>query len=272
MNNYIDRLGRIHTKPIKPNDDFPTNNAWIYTAFYKTLCSMNDEEIGDVQITDAISQCKVDEGLYSRHPLPYALSRNMTPVSHDEIIGIAMLSHKASVAITNRSNDGAYFCDIVGYEKKPKTNFFKQLIAWVAYLYRVIVKKESQRRITKDYPDLFGVFFTHRRQYRYIYESLSMHKRSLTNAICWASARLFDIATNNITPLHYLSTVRMYQKNNNSILFMFILKAMDRSIMRKYGDKPVEKLLEEYLLDGTGNVDKNHPWLVKIREYYNKGE
>jgi hypothetical protein len=64
----------------------------------------------------------------------------------------------------------------------------------------------------------------------------------------------------------------MSQKNNNSILFTFVLKAMDRSIMRKYGDRPIEKLLEEYLLDGTGNIDKNHPWLVQIREYYNKGE
>ena len=273
MNNYFDKMGRLHTKPMKASGDYPTNNAWIYTAIYKTLQMMNDKNIGDVNVQEAMSLCKVKEGVYSRHPVPYATQPNMVPVSHDEIIGISMLSYKAALGIAKKSSDDAYFCDIVGYERKPDSSLFQKIHAWILYLYRIIIKKENERRITKDYPALFGVFFTHRRQYRYIYESMAMHNRSLFNGICWASARLLDSITNSVSLMHYMATIRMGQALNSSVLFNFVLKQMNRSILRKYGPRPIDKLIEEYLLNGTGSLDQDHPWLVEIRLYYkNKGE
>ena len=70
-----------------------------------------------------------------------------------------------------------------------------------------------------------------------------------------------------------MAMVRMEQRGEASLMFKLVSKLMKRSIIRKYGDRPVQALLIEYLLNGTGSVDKNHPWLIEITEYYgNKGE
>ncbi len=270
MNSYFDDLGRVHTKPIKPEDNFPTNNAWIYTAINETLRTMNDKAYG--KHINAINQCNVwgFHGLYSRHPEPYRFKEGMVPVSHDEIIGIAMLDIYSAVRIVIQS---PYFCDIPSYEKPNKLPFYRKIKPWASFLYRIVVKKETSRKITKQYPELFNTFFTHRRQYRYIYQSLSGFERTLGNAVAWASARILDSLTSSVSLLHYMAMIRMEQRGNKSFLFKLVAKMMKRSIMRKYGDRPVQAMLIEYLLNGTGTVDKNHPWLIEITEYYgNKGE
>lgn len=268
MNNYFDRLGRVHTKPIKPNDEFPTNNAWIYTGIYETLREVNLGYRGVVPPYDSIIEtCRLRPHVYSRHPYPYRWSINMTPISHDEIIGICMLSTYHALIVNTVK---PYFCDIPKYEIKPKSTLFQRVKSWGSYLYRVIVKKENQRRITKEYPALFGTFFTHRRQYRYIYESLSLEGGTFLNRMSWVLARLLDVATNSISLMHYMAVIRMEQVENEDFLFKLVANLMDRSIIRKYGSRPIEKMLEEYLLNGTGTVDKQHPWLIEIREFYNK--
>jgi hypothetical protein len=278
MNSYFDDLGRLHTKPITPEDNFPTNNAWIYSAIYYTILKMDGKSMKEYEVNKirmAIGMCEVMslKGLYSRHPMPYRLAPNHTAVSHDEIIGIAMLSLQYANDIKRRSDLDAYFCDVPNHEIKRKYSLITKAKAWSSYLYRVIVKKENQRRTTKDYPELFGTFFTHRRQYRYIYESLSERPRSILNGLAWASARLLDSVLKNVSLMHYMVMVRMEQRNNRSFIFKLVAKAMNRSIIKKYGERPVEAMLIEYLLDGVGYVDKNHPWLVKIAEYYrNKGK
>ena len=272
MSNYFDDLGRVHTKPIKPEDNFPTNNAWIYTAIYDTLRIMNDRYQYYGSYRDCIAKCNIagNYGLYSRHPEPYRFKEGMVPISHDEIIGIAMLDTINAKRIVLQS---PYFCDIPNYEKPNKLPFYRKIKPWASFLYRIVVKKETSRKITKQYPELFNTFFTHRRQYRYIYQSLSGFERTLGNAVAWASARILDSLTSSVSLLHYMAMVRMEQRGNKSFLFKLVAKMMKRSIMRKYGDRPVQAMLIEYLLNGTGTVDKNHPWLIEITEYYgNKGE
>ena len=269
MNSYFDELGRVHTKPIRFDDKFPTNNAWIYTAIYETIRLMNRKPIVKGYY-DSIDLCRVRRGLYSRHPLPYRLSPNMTPISHDEIIGIAMLSRPDSVII---SFGDFYFCDIPNYEDESKHSLIDKLKSAWSYLYRVLVNKESERKITRQYPALFGIFFTHRRQYRYIYQSLAYTKKSLPNTLAWSLSRVLDSLTSSVSLLHYMAMLRMEQRGEASLMFKLVSKLMKRSIIRKYGERPVQALLIEYLLNGTGNVDKNHPWLIEITEYYgNRGE
>lgn len=270
MSSYFDDLGRVHTKPIKPEDNFPTNNAWIYTAIYETIRSMNDKAYG--KHISAINQCNVSgfHGLYSRHPEPYRFKEGMVPVSHDEIIGLAMLDKTTAVRIVIQS---PYFCDIPSYERENKLPFYSKIKPWASFLYRVVVKKEKERKITKQYPELFNTFFTHRMQYLYIYQSLSNLGVTKGNTAAWASARILDSLTNSVSLLHYMAMIRMEQKGNKSFVFKLVSKLMKRSIIRKYGERPVQAILIEYLLDGTGTVDKNHPWLIEITEYYdNKGE
>jgi hypothetical protein len=194
----------------------------------------------------------------------------MTPISHDEIIGIAMLDTTSADRIVIQS---PYFCDIPNYEEPNKLPFYRKIKPWASFLYRVVVKKETSRKITKQYPELFNTFFTHRMQYLYIYQSLSNLGTESASTAAWASARILDSLTNSISLLHYMAMIRMEQKGNKSFIFKLVSKLMKRSIMRKYGDRPVQAMLIEYLLDGTGKVDKNHPWLIEITEYYgNKGE
>jgi hypothetical protein len=264
-NNYIDDLGRTHTNPIKSNDPYPTNNAWIYSGIHETLRRMNNRP-GPNQYRNGIMLCKISPGLYSRHPFPYRTQPGMTPISHDEEIGIAMLINSEAREINQNK---PYFCDIPGYEKKLVYSLPDKTKAASQYLYRVVIKKESQRKITRDYPALFGIFFTHRMQYRYIYESLSRMDRTFLNAMCWGSSRIIDSLTNSISLLHYMARIRMEQVGNDSILFKLVSKLMDKAVNRKYGPRPVEKMLEEYLTKANyGVLDKDHPWLVEIREYY----
>lgn len=274
MSNYFDYLKRLHTKPILPDDEFPTNNAWIYTGIYETLRQMNgkSKEIGYYDL--AITKSRVSTDTYTRHPEPYRFKSSMTPVSHDEIIGLAMVDYYEAnhIAVISQVNSG-YFCDIPFFEQKHKFSFLDKVISLYLYLYRVSIKKESGRKITKQYPALFGLFFTHRRQYRYLYEALSRTKPHLLNTLAWASGRLIDVLTNSVSPLHYFSSLRAEQRGHSGFLFNTMLKLMERSIMKKYKTRPVQGLLIDYLLDGTGSVDKNHPWLIEIAEYYgNKGE
>lgn len=274
MSNYFDYLKRLHTKPIRPDDEFPTNNAWIYTGIYETLRQMNgkSKEIGYYDL--AVLKSRVSPDTYTRHPEPYRFKPSMTPISHDEIIGLAMVDYYEAnhIAAISQVNEG-YFCDIPFFEQKLKFSFLDKVIALYLYLYRVLVKKESERKITKQYPALFGLFFSHRRQYRYLYEALAKNKPHLLNTLAWASGRLIDVLTNSVSPLHYFSSLRAEQRGHSGFLFNTVLKLMKRSIMKKYKTRPIQGLLVDYLLDGTGSVDKNHPWLIEITEYYgNKGE
>lgn len=265
MNNYVDMLGRVHTKPVTPNDDFPTNNAWIYTAIYETLRRMNDEESECIHY-GAINRCEVKFGLFSRHPMPYRSQPNMTPVSHDEIIGIAMISQMHAMDI--KDVRGAYFCDIIGYEFKLTPNPIKIPVALASYLYRVLVKKENQRRITRQYPDLFGIFFTHRRQYRFIYEYLATGRAGLINTFCWTMARMFDCTMDDVSLLHYMAIIRMEQIHGRRRgIFTQVADIVRIFVKLKYGEKALGKMLREYLLKNTGVVDENHPWLIEIKKY-----
>lgn len=270
MNNYVDKIGRTHTKPIKNGEDYSTNNAWIYTAIHHVLMQMNSKATPTNKLVEAVKSCEIQKGLYARHPKPYSSQPNMVPVSHDEIIGISILFSPISYQIALKSETDPYFCDLPGYENKPRFSLFAKAKALFSYANRVILKKENQRRITRDYPELYGLFFTHRRQYRYIYESLAMRNTNPLNAASWFISRVFDLLTDGIGLLHYISMVKMEMRLNESFLFKIIKKMTDRSIIKKYGGNPIEKMLEEYLLKNTGTVDKNHPWLIEIREYYNK--
>lgn len=86
MNNYVDKWGRYHHKPVTPTNIYPSNNGWIYTAYAAKAGLPVD--MNKLQI--CFENCKkVVNGKVTllRHPIGYKVG----PTSRDEILGMAAL-------------------------------------------------------------------------------------------------------------------------------------------------------------------------------------
>jgi hypothetical protein len=84
MNNYFDQYGRVHNKPVTEERNVPTNNGWIFTAYFVKAG-------GEVNSSSALrigyNQCLNLAGkFFFRSP-----DKFFPPVSRDEILGVAGL-------------------------------------------------------------------------------------------------------------------------------------------------------------------------------------
>lgn len=86
MNNYIDKYGRFHHKPVTEENPIPSNNGWIYTAYAK--------KVGIPVDIEKLSQCFDDcievgsDGLAHLNRSP---GKPTPPISRDEILGLAYI-------------------------------------------------------------------------------------------------------------------------------------------------------------------------------------
>jgi hypothetical protein len=84
MNNYIDKYGRYHHKPVTESKPIPSGNGWLYTAYaYKLGLPINKKSL-----EQCLNQCKL-------HPYLPILNRSpgqeLPPMSRDEILGLVEL-------------------------------------------------------------------------------------------------------------------------------------------------------------------------------------
>lgn len=79
-NNYYDKYGRVHHKPVTEADPFPCNNAWVYSAYgAKAGIELNQEGL-----SYAFIECSIP--FLKRNP-----GESKVPISRDEILGMSAL-------------------------------------------------------------------------------------------------------------------------------------------------------------------------------------
>lgn len=87
MNNYVDIRGRLHDKPVTTANQFPCNNANLYSAYgAKAGVDLNLDK-------ETLVICAVDK---VRHRV--ADKKTEVPMSRDEILGLAYFGY---VSLTN---------------------------------------------------------------------------------------------------------------------------------------------------------------------------
>lgn len=88
MNNYVDKWGRYHDKPVTDIKPVPSNNGWIYTAY----AEKGGIKVDYFNLGGCFLNCKVANG-----ELPNGISlirspdKATPPISRDEILGMASL-------------------------------------------------------------------------------------------------------------------------------------------------------------------------------------
>jgi hypothetical protein len=82
LDQYKDKWGRVHDKPKKEGSDYPSGNPWIYSAIATKLGE-------SLTLTDSVGEICATRLV--RHPDIYEYGSAMSPISRDEILGLAHL-------------------------------------------------------------------------------------------------------------------------------------------------------------------------------------
>lgn len=87
MNNYFDKWGRVHDKPVTDSNPVPSNNGWIYSAYLDKA----GYKLDLMMMAICFRQCKqVDEDT-GRFYLIRSPDKFSPPISRDEILGMAQI-------------------------------------------------------------------------------------------------------------------------------------------------------------------------------------
>lgn len=112
MSNYFDKYGRLHHKPITISDPIPSNNSWLYTAYFAKAGG----KVGMTALSYCFNRCRV----YYEAKGEYIINRNpgksSVPFSRDEYLGVVALG-----LLTGKLNNNWNFCPF----KIPRFNPFK---------------------------------------------------------------------------------------------------------------------------------------------------
>lgn len=189
MTNYIDEFGRWHTKPVTEADPLPTNNAYIYSFYAKTVglpVTFKEPVIQDL--------VNIDLRPISRHP--GMKPPTVVPISHDEYVGIAGLDQMAAEDIVHFGEHNYWqFCDIPDFKPTP---FRKLVINDVLAAYEDLANdKEDPRHAVIKYPALLPLAFWHRPEQQYFYYRCANRSPGTFRTLYFIGASLVSIAQND---------------------------------------------------------------------------
>lgn len=112
MNNYEDKWGRFHDKPVTETNPIPSNNGWIYSAYLDKA----GYKLDLMMLAICFRQCKQVDEATGRVYLIRSPDKPSPPISRDEILGLAQLGF-----LRAKHLDGWSFSPY----PIPKFNFFK---------------------------------------------------------------------------------------------------------------------------------------------------
>lgn len=84
LKDYTDKHGRIHDKIQQPDGKYPSGNPWIYSAYANALKI-------PLSITPSVGEICATRLV--RHPDIEGYGAGMSPISRDEILGLAALGY-----------------------------------------------------------------------------------------------------------------------------------------------------------------------------------
>lgn len=218
MNNYIDKHGRWHTKPVTESDPYPTNNAYIYSFYAKQVglsVSFSLEILGQLGSLETL--------VLTRHPGSYHV-----PISHDEYVGVCGLNkHWANSSVNYGNKNYFQYCDLKGFVPTP---FYKLNIHNVIEGFDELKNEENPRTAVIKYPSIWNIAFWHRPEHQYFYYRCANRSPGIIRTLVFIGASLFTIR----------------KKGQTSVMLGFkLLKLMEKPnladrlvnlVMNKYGD------------------------------------
>jgi hypothetical protein len=176
--NFWDKFGRLHTKPVTDTNPLPTNNAYIYTAYYSIFDKVNIPYVNTIR----------------NHPIgrhPYGLKPGSPPMSHDELYGLSILDDfQASRIVEYLEDNHNQYCDLPGFEAKPfwKLNPFKVIPAFYK-----LSKEPNPRKVVINYPETWNIAFYQRPEHRWFYKRCAGIEPTLFEKIIFTLSRLVSI-------------------------------------------------------------------------------
>jgi hypothetical protein len=246
--NFWDRVGRLHTKPITANDPYPTNNAYIYTAYYKVLYPVTPFFYQQLRLPDTMP--------FSRHPDAIGPA-----ISHDELTGVSILSkEKAKEICEYLKNNHNQFSDLPGFVSKPlySLNPIK-----VYRAFQALGKEEKQRTAVIKYPDMWNFAFWQRPEYRWVYKRAAGITPSLWEKAVFLIARGVSVLRwkkEEPNLLLYFSLKHLKQENNLGIEGTIIQMYMNTIVHDMYDDE--HEMLKYGTKDLPAQYYSVHPWIT----------
>jgi hypothetical protein len=245
---FVDQWNRLHTKPVQHAGHIPTNNAYIYTAYFLAI-HPNNKYLG--YLPNYVP--------FSRHPVPV---ENCPYVSHDEIMGVALLSPSMAIKICHYLRHSYnQFCDNPAFVPKKWTKL--NLFSTIKRFYQ-LSKEANPRTAVKNYPDLWNITFWQKPEYRWVYKRAAMISPSLFEKIWFVLASLFSIVfwkKNDpdlllVLPLLHLNNKKFKLGIEGKLIFFLAWT----KVLREYGTIPNMLLFKTKDLP-TANY-QNHPWIT----------
>lgn len=190
MNRYIDKLGRWHVKPVSESNPFPTNNAYIYSFYARTVGL-------PVQFAEAVTEQLVNVDLKPMTRHPGVSHPDTPPISFDEYVGIAGLDEMAADDVVFfGENNHWQFCDIKGFKPTP---FRKLVIDDVMAGFEDLANdpEPNTRKAIVKYPVLYPIAFWHRPEQQYFYYRTALRSPGIIRTLYFSIATLVSIAQNN---------------------------------------------------------------------------
>jgi hypothetical protein len=87
MNNYFDKWGRVHDKPVTDANPIPSNNGWIYSAYLDKA----GYKLDLMMMAICFRQCKQINPETGQLFLVRSPFKETPPISRDEILGMAQI-------------------------------------------------------------------------------------------------------------------------------------------------------------------------------------
>lgn len=174
--NFWDKIGRLHTKEVTEVDQFPTNNAYIYTAYHKVI-----------HPNKQISPQLPDTMPFSRH---LGLEQTVA-TSHDELYGVCILSKQHAERLCDYlDTHHNQFCDLSTFRSKSllKLNWIEVIKGFIA-----LSKETNTRTAVTKYPAVWNVAFLQKPEHIWFYKCAAGRKPNLLERFYFTVARIVSI-------------------------------------------------------------------------------
>lgn len=233
VNNYWDKHGRLHHKPVTEENPYPSNNSFLYSG-YASLVGV-PVDVSSVQ--DCFVNCAGEYG-YNRNPDGEILPAS----SHDEIVGLFMLygkQHTPENFYNQLKKQYFQVCNLPEFLPKPlyKLNPVKTALELYA-----LSKEDSPRKSTYKYPYILPVTFRHGPQHTYFY------KRCASVSVSWLHSLYYFFAC--------LSTIFGTNNSSKAMLGFKLLKL--QSLGLNFTEKLILTIYNKYVKFGD-EVKKYFP-------------
>jgi hypothetical protein len=178
-NNYEDRYGRLHHKPVTETNPIPSNNGWIYTAYSEKIGIRIDYQ----KLEECYKQCRRQDEDTGRVYLVRSPQKEIPPNSRDEFLGMAALGLLKAK-------------DINGFNFSPRTIPRFNPIKLVKQLLEVKGKHRNyfwENNLDQMYRFAYSVPLTDR---HFILQNTDIKVNMVSEFIYWAIAKVDSMSKN----------------------------------------------------------------------------